>query len=135
MVRIEIADRYEIFGQFFTWEVATAVAGSVMGINPFDQPDVESAKIETRAITTEYEKTRKLPVRKPVYAGEGALVFASDEYAARLKAGGAGASLGPGYARISVRSRPAIISPSWLPAHVLPSTRRPSRSSGTAYAT
>src|SRR6202044_3438376 len=56
VVHFEIEDLYEIFGQFFIWEVATAVAGSVMGINPFNQPDVESAKIETRALTTAYEK-------------------------------------------------------------------------------
>jgi glucose-6-phosphate isomerase len=47
VVHFEIENLYEIFGQFFTWEIATAVAGSVMGINPFNQPDVESAKIET----------------------------------------------------------------------------------------
>ncbi len=66
VVHIEIADLYEIFGQFFTWEVATAVAGSVMGINPFNQPDVESAKIETRALTAAYEQTGKLEQREPV---------------------------------------------------------------------
>ena len=66
VVHIEIRDLYEIFGQFFTWEIATAVAGSVMGINPFNQPDVESAKIETRALTAAYEQTGKLPERKPV---------------------------------------------------------------------
>jgi glucose-6-phosphate isomerase len=98
VVRIEIADPYEIFAQFFLWEVATAVAGAVMGINPFDQPDVESAKVETRAITTEYEKTGKLPVRKPVFAGEGVLVFASDNYAQKLKVDGTAASLA-GYLR------------------------------------
>jgi glucose-6-phosphate isomerase len=43
VIHIEIEDLYEIFGQFFAWEVATAVAGAVMGINPFNQPDVESA--------------------------------------------------------------------------------------------
>ena len=68
VVTIEIADLYEIFGQFFTWEVATAVAGSVMGINPFNQPDVESAKIETRALTAAYEQTGKLPAAR---AGAG----------------------------------------------------------------
>jgi glucose-6-phosphate isomerase len=94
VVRIEIADLYEIFGQFFAWEVATAVAGSVMGINPFDQPDVESAKVETRTLTAEYEKTGKLPARKPIFAGEGVMLFASDEHAARLKGEGTGASLG-----------------------------------------
>ncbi len=70
VVTIEIADLYEIFGQFFTWEVATSVAGSVMGINPFNQPDVESAKIETRALTAAYEETGKLPAREPVLAGK-----------------------------------------------------------------
>ena len=86
VVRIEIEDLYEIFGQFFTWEIATAVAGSVMGINPFNQPDVESAKIETRALTTEYEKTGKLPARTPFLVDGGMELYATDAYAAKLKA-------------------------------------------------
>jgi hypothetical protein len=86
VVFIELADRYEIFGQFFTWEVATAVAGSVMGINPFNQPDVESAKIETRALTAAYEKTGKLPVREPVLEDGGVKLYATEAYAATLKA-------------------------------------------------
>ncbi len=89
----EIADRYEIFGQFFMWEVATAVAGSVMGINPFNQPDVESAKVETRALTSKYEETGKLPERQPVLLDGGIQLFATPEYAARLKAAAPQASL------------------------------------------
>jgi glucose-6-phosphate isomerase len=85
VVTIEIEDLYEIFGQFFTWEVATAVAGSVMGINPFNQPDVEAAKIETRALTTEYEKTGKLPERRPVLSEAGIELFATEAYAALLR--------------------------------------------------
>src|SRR5208337_4574405 len=85
VVTIEIADLYEIFGQFFTWEVATAVAGSVMGINPFDQPDVESAKIETRALTAAYEQTGKLPLRQPVLVDKGIQLYATKAYAATLK--------------------------------------------------
>ena len=85
VVRFDIADRYGIFGQFFTWEVATAVAGSVMGINPFNQPDVEAAKQETRALTAEYEDTGKLPERKPVLTEAGIELYATEEYAARLK--------------------------------------------------
>jgi len=89
VVRFEIGDRYEIFGQFFTWEVATAVAGSVIGINPFNQPDVEAAKVETRALTTEYEKSGKLPQRTPFLTGKsdsGApfALYATDAYAAKL---------------------------------------------------
>ena len=37
--------------EFFRWEMATAVAGSIIGINPFDQPDVEAAKVKTRELT------------------------------------------------------------------------------------
>jgi glucose-6-phosphate isomerase len=86
VVTIEIEDLYEIFGQFFTWEIATAVAGSVMGINPFNQPDVESAKIETRALTDEYEKTGKLPERQPVLKEAGIELYATEAYAAQLRA-------------------------------------------------
>jgi glucose-6-phosphate isomerase len=97
VVRIELSDRYEIFGQFFAWEVATAVAGSVMGINPFNQPDVESAKIETRALTAAYEKTGKLPEREPVMVGfQGDVdftLYATEAYAAALKATGADQTL------------------------------------------
>ena len=53
-------------GEFFRWEIATAVAGAVMGINPFDQPDVEASKIETRKLTAEFEKTGALPAGTPV---------------------------------------------------------------------
>ena len=71
VVHIEIEDLYEIFGQFFTWEVATAVAGSVMGINPFNQPDVESAKIETRALTTRVREDRQAARAQAVPARTG----------------------------------------------------------------
>ena len=86
VIDIEITDLYEIFGQFFTWEVATSVAGSVMGINPFNQPDVESAKIETRALTAAYEQTGKLPERLPVLVDVGVKIYATEAYAATLKA-------------------------------------------------
>lgn len=86
VVHFEIEDLYEIFGQFFIWEIATAVAGSVMGINPFNQPDVESAKVETRRLTAEYEKTGKLPERKPVLVEAGLELYATDAYAAELRA-------------------------------------------------
>jgi glucose-6-phosphate isomerase len=85
VVYLEIEDLYEIFGQFFMWEMATAVAGSVIGINPFNQPDVEAAKIETRALTDEYEKTGKLPVRQPVLSEAGIELYATEAYAAQLR--------------------------------------------------
>jgi glucose-6-phosphate isomerase len=86
VISIEISDLYELFGQIFTWEIATAVAGSVMGINPFNQPDVESAKIETRNLTSEYEKTGTLPVREPVLVDKAVKLYATPAYASALQA-------------------------------------------------
>jgi glucose-6-phosphate isomerase len=86
VITIEIDNLYSVFGQFFTWEVATAVCGAVMGINPFNQPDVESAKIETRALTSAYEETGKLPASTPFLADRGIELYATADYAARLKA-------------------------------------------------
>ena len=48
VVRIEVGNVYDLGREFFRWEFATAVAGSVLGVNPFDQPDVEAAKVATR---------------------------------------------------------------------------------------
>jgi transaldolase / glucose-6-phosphate isomerase len=61
VVRIAVTDRYHIGQEFFRWEFATAVAGSILGIDPFDQPDVEASKNRTRELTTAYERTGKLP--------------------------------------------------------------------------
>ena len=65
VVRIAVGDVYDLGQEFFRWEIATAVAGSIIGINPFNQPDVEASKIATRNLTTEYEKTGSLPAEKP----------------------------------------------------------------------
>ena len=61
VVRIAIDDPYDLGEEFFRWEFATAVAGSILGINPFDQPDVEASKIATRKLTDEYERSGALP--------------------------------------------------------------------------
>jgi transaldolase/glucose-6-phosphate isomerase len=83
-ITIEIGDTINLGQEFFRWEFATAVAGSVMGINPFDQPDVESAKIEARKITDEYEKTGSLPDETPFFEADGVQLFSGDKYAAEL---------------------------------------------------
>ena len=76
VVRIDIADRYDLGEEFLRWEFATAVAGSIIGINPFDQPDVESSKAATRKLNEEYERTGRLPVERPVFEADGMRVFA-----------------------------------------------------------
>jgi glucose-6-phosphate isomerase len=88
VVRFVIDDIYELGQQFFTWEIATAVAGSVIGINAFNQPDVEASKIETRKLTSEYEKTGKLTEGQPFFVDKDIKLFATAEYAATLKAAG-----------------------------------------------
>lgn len=84
VIEIVMDDRYDIGAEFFRWEFATAAAGAVMGINPFDQPDVESAKIEARKITDQFEVTGELPAEKPFFEQDGIKLFTSAAYAERL---------------------------------------------------
>jgi transaldolase/glucose-6-phosphate isomerase len=65
LVRLIVRDRYDLGGQFFLWEIGIALAGHCMGINPFDQPDVEAAKVLARKITAEYKEKGSLSVEKP----------------------------------------------------------------------
>jgi transaldolase/glucose-6-phosphate isomerase len=73
VVRIDISDLYDIGGEVFRWEFATAVAGAIIGINPFDQPDVEASKIATRSLTSEYERTGALPAESPLLIDDAEL--------------------------------------------------------------
>ena len=76
IIRIEVENAYALGQEFFRWELATAVAGSVLGLNPFDQPDVEASKVETRKLTSEIEKTGALPAESPVLLENGIAVYA-----------------------------------------------------------
>jgi transaldolase/glucose-6-phosphate isomerase len=85
VVLISIPDAYDLGQEFFRWEIATAVAGSIMGINPFDQPDVEASKIATRKLTDEYEQLGSLPKETPFFESGGIKLFADEANAAALK--------------------------------------------------
>ena len=87
VVRITMADTYDLGAEFFRWEIATAVAGSIIGINPFNQPDVEASKIATRNLTSEYEKTGSLPAEKPILEDAGVKLFTDEKNAAELAKG------------------------------------------------
>ena len=84
VVRIKVLDKYDIGQEFFRWEIATAVAGSVIGINCFNQPDVEASKIETRELTQKYEETGSLPPESPILDDQGIKLFADEKYAGKL---------------------------------------------------
>jgi transaldolase/glucose-6-phosphate isomerase len=99
VVRIAMADIYDLGAEFFRWEIATAVAGSIIGINAFNQPDVEASKIVTKKLTSQYEETGSLPPEKPVLGDRGIKLFTDDKNAAALaKVAGADKSLA-GYLR------------------------------------
>jgi len=85
VVEIELADTYDLGQEFFRWEIATAVAGSILKINPFNQPDVEASKIVTRQLTEAYEKTGKLPEESPIFDEGGIKLFTDERNAANLK--------------------------------------------------
>jgi transaldolase/glucose-6-phosphate isomerase len=76
VVRIAVTDRTHIGQEFFRWEFATAVAGSILGINPFDQPDVEASKDKTRELTTAYERSGELPPEAALLQEAGLTLFA-----------------------------------------------------------
>jgi transaldolase/glucose-6-phosphate isomerase len=101
VVRIVMKSIYHIGQEFFRFEMATAVAGAVLGINPFNQPDVEDAKIKTRELTTAFEKTGKLPAENPVISTAEADLYTDDSNATDLRKAGADGDLG-----------------SWLKAHL-----------------
>jgi transaldolase/glucose-6-phosphate isomerase len=99
VVRITLSDIYNLGQEMFRWEIATAVAGSVIGINAFNQPDVEASKIATRKLTTEYEKTGSLPAESPILSEQGIDLFTDEKNAAALtSAAGSDKSLA-GYLR------------------------------------
>ncbi|HWA29585.1 MAG TPA: hypothetical protein VG867_00725, partial [Rhizomicrobium sp.] len=84
VIRITIDDTYQIGQLFYLCEVAIAFAGMVLGINPFDQPDVEAAKVEARKLTDAYEKSGKLDEGTPFWSNGGIAAYG----------GGKGSSLG-----------------------------------------
>ena len=73
IVRIDLADDYDLGAEFFRWEIATATAAAVLGIDPFDQPNVAESKQNTQKLLNEYLSAGKLP--------EGECVLAADKAA------------------------------------------------------
>jgi transaldolase/glucose-6-phosphate isomerase len=93
VIRIAVTSPQHIGQEFFRFEIATAVAGSVMGINPFDQPDVEAAKIKTRELTSAFEKSGSLPVETPVAKDGDIEIYTDEKNADALKRAGANSGM------------------------------------------
>jgi transaldolase/glucose-6-phosphate isomerase len=84
VVRINMSDTYELGAEFFRWEMATAVAGAIIGINAFNQPDVEASKIVTKKLTSEYEEKGSLPAESPIADDSGIKLYTDEKNAAAL---------------------------------------------------
>ena len=95
VVRVVLEELYNLGQEFFRWEIAVAVAASVMGVNPFNQPDVEASKAATRELSGAYEKTGAFPAEIPLLEEEGIALFADEKNSAALakEAGGDRSSL------------------------------------------
>jgi transaldolase/glucose-6-phosphate isomerase len=93
VVRIEIADAALLGQEFFRWEIAIAVAGALLRINPFNQPDVEASKIETKKLTSAYEASGSLPPESPFFEIDGIKLFSDAKNAAAIKAAATDQSL------------------------------------------
>jgi transaldolase/glucose-6-phosphate isomerase len=76
VVHIALANEEQLPQEFFRFEIATAVAGSLLGINPFDQPDVEASKIETKKLFDAAEKSGALPAETPLFSDETIALYA-----------------------------------------------------------
>ena len=86
-VRIELPDRDAIAGEFYHWEIATAVLGSILEINPFDEPNVQESKRNTEALLASLEKSGALPAEEPRANSEGVQIYAPEQVWARLQGG------------------------------------------------
>ncbi len=93
VVRIALAAPERIAQEFFRFEIATAVAGALIGIDPFDQPDVEASKVAARELTDAYEKTGTLAADTPVFRQNGIALYTDARNAAALRQAGANATL------------------------------------------
>jgi len=84
VLRIVLNDLYDLGQVFFQWEIAAAVAASVLRVNAFDQPDVEASKAAARELALKFEETGSLAGESPVLEQDGIKLFADAENAAAL---------------------------------------------------
>jgi transaldolase/glucose-6-phosphate isomerase len=77
VIEFAIPDLYEVGAEIYRWEVATAIACSILGVNAFDQPNVETSKKITKAKIADYQKTDRLDEGKPTMTRDGFTLFSS----------------------------------------------------------
>jgi len=75
VIQLNLTDLYDLCGEFFRWEMATVIAGMHIGINPFDQPDVESAKVLAREMVAAYKEEGRLPSLTPALQSDSVRIY------------------------------------------------------------
>ncbi len=85
VVTTRLQDLYDLGGEFFRWEFATAVAGAVMGINPFDQPNVQESKDNTKQLLEEYRERGTLPEDEPIFSAGDVEIYGDAATASALR--------------------------------------------------
>ncbi len=93
VVRITLEEAMDLGQEMFRWEIATAVVGAVLGINAFNQPDVEAAKVAARKLMTAYEESGSLPAETPILEEGGIALYADERNAAELRSAANGESV------------------------------------------
>jgi hypothetical protein len=83
IVRLNLKSKLDLGAEFFRWEFATAVAGQILGIDPFDEPNVQESKDNTQRLLDHYEKNGKLPERNALIEGEHFDLYGDQEALAR----------------------------------------------------
>lgn len=87
VVRIPLVDKRDMGAEFFRWEMATAAAGAVLGVNPFNQPDVEAAKIRARELMTSHRKSGVISDDAPLFSDGGIHLYGGVGSGAETAAG------------------------------------------------
>ncbi len=75
VIRLRLADTYDLAKQFYIWEYATAIFCAGIGVNPFDQPNVQESKANTKAVIKAYEETGNLNEGNPIWENEQAGIY------------------------------------------------------------
>jgi transaldolase/glucose-6-phosphate isomerase len=102
LVRLDLHDAYDLGGQIFLWEIATAVTGHRLGINPFNQPNVEAAKVLARRMIADYAKAGRLPSGEPAPLTAEAL----NEFLAQAQQGDPATGSGRSYIALQAYVQP-----------------------------
>ena len=85
VLTLQLDDPYDLGGEFFRWELATAIAGHLLQINPFDQPNVQESKANTKKLLEYFEEHGHLPDEVPVLEESGLKLYADEKTVAALR--------------------------------------------------